>query len=199
MVWTRSGTGALRELGETFPWSSASRFAYLVPNHNSVLGIREHARAAGASFGAVEEEEVEAWLRAAAGGGEDDAADAALPPILRGSEGSGGGGGGSGESGTHGRSAGAQPHSRRQLLAQRPEQASLRGLGDAGSDGGTAGGASVAAGASEPEYSLFAFPAYDNFAGVSGLEEQAPAAWSAPPAGGGGGGGSTAATRHAPA
>lgn len=38
VVWTRSGTGALRELGETFPWSPASRFAYLVSNHNRCAG-----------------------------------------------------------------------------------------------------------------------------------------------------------------
>ncbi len=34
VVWTRSGSGALRELGETFPWSPSSRFAYLTSNHN---------------------------------------------------------------------------------------------------------------------------------------------------------------------
>lgn len=41
LVWTRSGTGALHNLGETFPWERRSRFAYLSANHNSVLGIRE--------------------------------------------------------------------------------------------------------------------------------------------------------------
>lgn len=37
IVWTRSGTGALHVLGETFPFTAGSRFAYLDSNHNSVL------------------------------------------------------------------------------------------------------------------------------------------------------------------
>lgn len=37
VVWTRSGTGALHILGETFPFTSGSRYAYLDSNHNSVL------------------------------------------------------------------------------------------------------------------------------------------------------------------
>lgn len=44
IVWTRSGTGALHVLGETFPFTAASRFAYLYSNHNSVLVSRGRRR-----------------------------------------------------------------------------------------------------------------------------------------------------------
>ena len=37
-------TGALKLVGEGFPWTRDSRFAYTRDNHNSVLGIREQAR-----------------------------------------------------------------------------------------------------------------------------------------------------------
>lgn len=47
VVFTRSATGALKLVGETFPWSRASTFAYLRENHNSVLGMREYAMEAG--------------------------------------------------------------------------------------------------------------------------------------------------------
>jgi molybdenum cofactor sulfurtransferase len=47
VVFTRSATGALKLVGETFPWSRASTFAYLRENHNSVLGMREYALEAG--------------------------------------------------------------------------------------------------------------------------------------------------------
>lgn len=62
LVFTRSGSGALHLVGETFPWSPASSFSYLTVNHNSVLGIRDVARQRGAAFGAVDEESVKAWL-----------------------------------------------------------------------------------------------------------------------------------------
>jgi hypothetical protein len=38
LIWTRSATGALHLLGEAFPWTEDSVFAYLTSNHNSVLG-----------------------------------------------------------------------------------------------------------------------------------------------------------------
>jgi molybdenum cofactor sulfurtransferase len=38
LVFVRSATGALQALGESFPWTRDSHFAYLVSNHNSVLG-----------------------------------------------------------------------------------------------------------------------------------------------------------------
>lgn len=47
IVWTRSGTGALHVLGETFPFTAASRFAYLYSNHNSVLVRRGRRRLLG--------------------------------------------------------------------------------------------------------------------------------------------------------
>ena len=41
VVFTKSATGALKLVGETFPWGKDSAFRYLRENHNSVLGIRE--------------------------------------------------------------------------------------------------------------------------------------------------------------
>lgn len=55
-VFTSGATGALKLVGEYFPWTSKSRFWYTMENHNSVLGIREYALAAGASAYAVEVE-----------------------------------------------------------------------------------------------------------------------------------------------
>lgn len=63
VVFTRSATGALKLVGETFPWSRASTFAYLRENHNSVLGMREYALEAGGSFKAVNETFVEHWAQ----------------------------------------------------------------------------------------------------------------------------------------
>jgi molybdenum cofactor sulfurtransferase len=63
VVFTRSATGALHLLGEAFPFSSrGSNYAYLVSNHNSVLGVRSFAQKRGARIGAVTEEMVDAWL-----------------------------------------------------------------------------------------------------------------------------------------
>ena len=36
--------GALKLVGEGFPWTRGSCFAYTRDNHNSVLGIREQVR-----------------------------------------------------------------------------------------------------------------------------------------------------------
>lgn len=38
LVFTRSATGALQLIGEMFPWSSSSTYAYARSNHKSVLG-----------------------------------------------------------------------------------------------------------------------------------------------------------------
>lgn len=38
LVFTRSATGALQLIGEMFPWSGGSQYAYLRSNHKSVLG-----------------------------------------------------------------------------------------------------------------------------------------------------------------
>lgn len=51
-------TASLKLIGETFPWSSSSKFLYLLENHNSVLGIREYALSNGASFKALSMEEL---------------------------------------------------------------------------------------------------------------------------------------------
>ncbi|CEM05223.1 unnamed protein product [Vitrella brassicaformis CCMP3155] len=56
VVFTSGATGALKMVGEDFPWSPRSEFVYVRVNHNSVLGIREYAYAAGATFRAVSEE-----------------------------------------------------------------------------------------------------------------------------------------------
>ena len=89
VVFTANATAALRLVGESFPWSAQSEFAYTVQNHNSVLGIREYAAERGAAFSALDygellaraEAEAEAEGKPAlrAGGGrppEDDPAEA---------------------------------------------------------------------------------------------------------------------------
>ena len=63
LVFTRSATGALYLLAESFPWNESGNFAYLVSNHNSVLGMRELAKAKGAPrVGAFTEQDIQAWL-----------------------------------------------------------------------------------------------------------------------------------------
>lgn len=62
LVLTRSGTGALNLLGDAFPWTPESTYAFTRANHNSVLGIRSVAGQYGAQYGALSEEGVEAWL-----------------------------------------------------------------------------------------------------------------------------------------
>jgi molybdenum cofactor sulfurtransferase len=49
-VFTPNCTGALKHVGESFPFSPGSRLLLSVDNHNSVNGIREFARARGASI-----------------------------------------------------------------------------------------------------------------------------------------------------
>lgn len=41
-IFTSGATGALKLVGEFFPWSKESHFMYTLENHNSVLGIREY-------------------------------------------------------------------------------------------------------------------------------------------------------------
>jgi len=48
VVFTQNATAALKLIGESFPFSAASRLLLTFDNHNSVNGIREFARAAGA-------------------------------------------------------------------------------------------------------------------------------------------------------
>ncbi|WP_433334827.1 aminotransferase class V-fold PLP-dependent enzyme [Spirillospora sp. CA-294931] len=53
VIFTANATGALRLVGEAFPFGPGSRFALLQDNHNSVLGIRDFARARGAVVEAI--------------------------------------------------------------------------------------------------------------------------------------------------
>lgn len=48
VIFTANASSALKLVGECFPFSRGSTFALLEDNHNSVHGIREYARAAGA-------------------------------------------------------------------------------------------------------------------------------------------------------
>lgn len=49
VIFTANASGALRLVGEAFPFQRGSRLALLQDNHNSVLGIREFATARGAA------------------------------------------------------------------------------------------------------------------------------------------------------
>ncbi len=48
VVFTPNATGALKLVGEAYPFGTDSRLALTADNHNSVNGIREYARAKGA-------------------------------------------------------------------------------------------------------------------------------------------------------
>jgi molybdenum cofactor sulfurtransferase len=48
-IFTLNASGALKLVGESYPFSSASRYLLTFDNHNSVNGIREFARAKGAT------------------------------------------------------------------------------------------------------------------------------------------------------
>jgi molybdenum cofactor sulfurtransferase len=50
LVFTQNASGALKLLGESFPFTPASRYLLTFDNHNSVNGIREFARAKGADI-----------------------------------------------------------------------------------------------------------------------------------------------------
>jgi molybdenum cofactor sulfurtransferase len=49
LVFTQNASGALKLVGESFPFAPGSRYLLTFDNHNSVNGIREYARARGAS------------------------------------------------------------------------------------------------------------------------------------------------------
>jgi molybdenum cofactor sulfurtransferase len=49
VVFTPNATGALKLVGESYPFAPGSRFLLPFDNHNSVNGIREFARSAGAT------------------------------------------------------------------------------------------------------------------------------------------------------
>jgi molybdenum cofactor sulfurtransferase len=50
LVFTQNASGALKLVGESFPFSAGSRYLLTFDNHNSVNGIREFARAKGAAI-----------------------------------------------------------------------------------------------------------------------------------------------------
>ncbi len=54
VVFTAGATASIKLVGDTFPWSSQSTFAYTLENHTSVLGLRGLAVAAGASAHVVD-------------------------------------------------------------------------------------------------------------------------------------------------
>lgn len=47
-MFTSGATAALKLVGEQFPWRPGGRFVHARASHNSVLGVREYARAGGA-------------------------------------------------------------------------------------------------------------------------------------------------------
>jgi molybdenum cofactor sulfurtransferase len=49
VIFTPNATGALRLVGESYPFGAGSRYLLTFDNHNSVNGVREFARARGAS------------------------------------------------------------------------------------------------------------------------------------------------------
>ncbi|MFG2970932.1 aminotransferase class V-fold PLP-dependent enzyme [Streptomyces sp. NPDC048288] len=49
VIFTSNATGALRLVGEAYPFSPGSRLVMSLDNHNSVNGLREYARARGAA------------------------------------------------------------------------------------------------------------------------------------------------------
>ena len=49
LAFTQNASGGLKLIGESFPFASGSRLLLTFDNHNSVNGIREFARAKGAS------------------------------------------------------------------------------------------------------------------------------------------------------
>ena len=51
LVFTQNASGALKLVGESFPFAPGGRFLASADNHNSVNGIREFARARGARVG----------------------------------------------------------------------------------------------------------------------------------------------------
>jgi molybdenum cofactor sulfurtransferase len=50
LVFTQNASGALKLIGESFPFAPGSRYLLTFDNHNSVNGIREFARAKGATI-----------------------------------------------------------------------------------------------------------------------------------------------------
>ena len=53
LIFTQNASGALKLVGESFPFAPGSRYLLTFDNHNSVNGIREFARAKGATVAYV--------------------------------------------------------------------------------------------------------------------------------------------------
>src|SRR6185312_14909486 len=51
LIFTQNASGALKLIGESFPFATGGRYLMTFDNHNSVNGIRELARARGATIG----------------------------------------------------------------------------------------------------------------------------------------------------
>src|SRR5476649_2195758 len=49
-IFTLNATGALKLVGESYPFAAGGRYALTFDNHNSVNGIREYARSKGADI-----------------------------------------------------------------------------------------------------------------------------------------------------
>lgn len=54
VVFTSGATTALKTVGEQFPWRPGGTFVHARSSHNSVLGVREYARASGAEVECVD-------------------------------------------------------------------------------------------------------------------------------------------------
>ena len=50
VIFTLNASGALKLIGESYPWEVGSRYMMTADNHNSVNGIREFAKAKGATI-----------------------------------------------------------------------------------------------------------------------------------------------------
>ncbi len=53
VIFTANASGALKLVGEAYPFAPGGRYALLYDNHNSINGIREFARARGAAVNYV--------------------------------------------------------------------------------------------------------------------------------------------------
>jgi molybdenum cofactor sulfurtransferase len=67
LVFTRSATGALNLLAESFPWGPGSQLAYLDTAHHAVVAMRGYATGAGGAFKVVTETDVEKWIKGGPG------------------------------------------------------------------------------------------------------------------------------------
>ncbi|KAF0701132.1 Aste57867_8355 [Aphanomyces stellatus] len=70
IVFTSGATAGLKIIGETFPFSNQSVFAYGVDSHNSAVGIRSYAQSSGATVAALPTEMLDSFANQAASGGD---------------------------------------------------------------------------------------------------------------------------------